>query len=322
MEKLKFLSIHGSLIVILGFVFFACSPNATLPDPQMASGVYVHSGFEFYRWEEGLRLMIWHDGVNPLSCSSSTNGYYEVECHGVSISNHTIAWRLETNDGKTAQFTIDDHPFDLGEGSLFIITSSSEDTEVRQLMRDLSEVQAKAEDVTEFGLSDPAIHEFIQISFEIKDCISDCVSSSTTPEDRSDAPDVESAQQALVAFFSYLHEGEYEKASALYGGGYEIMRNHNPSIDPDDLVALFKNACTVNGAQCLEVHQSALLDRSSPAEFRFLVEFSNEDGAIFTLGTCCGSEGPSSIEQTEFIYTVRFECTGKYFVIDTPVYLP
>jgi hypothetical protein len=73
-------------------------------------------------------------------------------------------------------------------------------------MRDLSGVRANAEDVTEFGLSDTAIHEFVQISSEIKDYISDCVSSSTTPEDRSDAPDVESAQQDLGAFSAKNHQ--------------------------------------------------------------------------------------------------------------------
>ena len=123
-------------------------------------------------------------------------------------------------------------------------------------------------------------------------------------------------------FFSYLHDGEYERASDLYGGKYDGMRDHNPDIDPDDHAALFKNACTVNGAQCLEVRQSTLLERPSPAEFRLSVEFSNEDGSQFSLGLCCGDDDPNYVAQTEFIYTIQFECTGKYNVLETPVYVP
>jgi hypothetical protein len=322
MQKQRLFSVHITLFAFFGFVFSACSPNAKLLDPETASGVYVHSGFEFYRWEEGMRLMIWHDGINHQSCSSSTNGQYEIECHGVSIGNHTFELRLETNDGKTAQFSINGNQFDLVDGGLFIVTSSGEDTSVRQLVRDLSEVQANAESVTEFGLSDPDIQEFIQTSTKIQICISECVSSSTTLTESSDRPDMEAAQQALISFFSYLHEGKYDLASTLYGGEYDVMRDNNPNIDPDDHPALFKNTCTINGFQCLEVRKSTLLDHPSPAEFRFNVEFSNEDGSLFSRGSCCGDDNPNNVEQTEFIYTVRFECTGKYHVLEMPVYVP
>jgi hypothetical protein len=323
MEKHRLLSIHVSLIVFVGANLSACSHTATLPEPQTASGVYVHSGFEYYRWEEGLRLMIWHDGINHVSCSTSTNNRrFEIECNAIAYTNNSFEWHLETNDGITAKFIIDDHLFDLSDGNLFIATSLGEDTEVRQLKRDLSDVQANASSVTEFGLSDLAILEFIKISSEIKDCISDCVSSSTTPKDRLDSSDVEFAQQALVAFFSYLRDGDYERASALYGGEYDGMRDHNPDIDPDDHAALFQKACTVNGAQCLEIQNATLLAQPSPAEYQFTVVFSKDDSSIFARGPCCGDNDPSSIEQTEFIYTVRLECIGKYFVMETPVYLP
>jgi hypothetical protein len=148
---------------ILGIAFSACSPTATLLDPETATGVYVHSGFEFYLWEEGLALMIWHDGTNHVSCSNSTNNQrYEINCNALAHNNNSFDWHLETNDGKTAKFSIDDVLFDLKNGALFVIRSSGGNTEVRQLMRDLSEVQANAESVTEFGLSNPDILEFIQ----------------------------------------------------------------------------------------------------------------------------------------------------------------
>ena len=109
MENSRIFGIFIKCLIILGFGLTGCVSTPSIPDPETASGVYVHSGFEYYRWEDGLRLMIWHDGIDHLSCSSSTNGYYEIECFGVSIGNRTFAWHLETNDGKTAQFSIDDH---------------------------------------------------------------------------------------------------------------------------------------------------------------------------------------------------------------------
>jgi hypothetical protein len=321
MKKHKLLFIN-SILICLGFILSACSQGKAFPEPETASGVYVHSGFEYYRWEEGLQVMIWHDGINHLSCSSSTNGQYEIECLGESMDAHTFAWRLVTKDRKIAQFIIDDQPFDLGEGSLFIINSSSGETEVTQLKRDLGNVQADAGSVTEFGLSDPDILAFIQTTSEIRDYISDCISSSTFPSKISDEFRIETAKDVLMTFFKLLHEGKYSRAENYYGGDYEVMWDLNPSIAPDDHTALFRNACTVNGAQCLEIRKITFQNQPSPAEFRFFVEFSNEDGSLYSRDPCCGDDDPNHVDQTEFIYTVRLECTGNYKVLELPVFGP
>lgn len=321
MKKNRFTYSLATLLICLGFILSACSQAEILPDPETVSGVYVQSGYEYYRWEEGVQVMIWHEGISHLSCSSFTNGQYEVECLGESIGNHTVTWRLESKDGRTAQFTITGKPFDLSAGNLFIIQSSSGDLEVKQLQRDLSDVQADAGSVTEFGLSDPTILAFIQASSEIGENLSDCVST-TAPEDDANLPDVESAQQALISFFSHLHNGEYERAATLYGGMYTSLQDLNPTVDLNDHAILFKNACTVNGAQCLDVRQSTLLDQLSPTDFRFSVEFSNDDGTLYSRGPCCGHDDSDSVEQTEFIYTVRLACTGDYQVLELPVFSP
>ena len=321
MKKRSFLLINAALTMLLGLVTSACVSSPHAPNPATASGVYVHAGFEYYHWEGGLKLMIWHDGVNQLRCSSTTNGSYEIECIGLSMGSNTFEWRLETGDGITAEFSIDDHPYDLVEGSLFIIQSSGGESKVKQLQRDLSNVGVDAGSVSDYGLSDPDILAFIQTVAEINDCISNCLSS-TNPQNGSLSLDVESAQHALMAFFSNLSEGDYESSVALYGGDYEVMRDHNPSIDPDDYAALFKNACTMNGAQCLEVRSARFLDQPSPAEFRFSVEFSQADGSLLAQGRCCGDDDPNHVDRTEFIYTVRYECAGRYTVLEMPVYLP
>lgn len=306
MTKIRLICSIASLFILLGLILPACSQSKKAPDPESISGVYVHAGYEFYYWQEGLRVMIWHDGIHHQSCSSFTNGSYKIECLGEAISEHTFTWRLETEDGKTAHFTIDDQPFDLNAGSLFIVESSSGDTKVKQIKRDLSAIQATAGSVTEFGLSDPVILEFTRLSLENDKFL----------------PDVETAHQVLISFFSHLHAGDYKQASALYGGIYHSLQDLNPRIDPDDHTALFINACTVNGAQCLEVLQATLIDQPSPAEFRFIVQFSNEDGSLYSRSPCCGEDSSNNIAQTEFIYTVRLACTGNYQVLELPVFGP
>jgi hypothetical protein len=139
---------------------------------------------------------------------------------------------------------------------------------------------------------------------------------------QSDNAAAQSAQLALMAYFSYLHAGEYIQGADLYGGGYDVMQNHNPGIDPDDHAALFHNACTINGAQCLKIRQATLLEQLTAGEFRFAVQFVNEDGTLFTQGSCCGDGDLKEHQRNEFHYTVRQECTGRYRVLEMPVYMP
>ena len=94
MQENRLRRVFAFLFIFLEFILSARSPAKGLPAPETASGVYVHAAYEYYRWEEGLRVMIWHDGVDHVSCSSFTNGQYEIECTGESIDNHTFTWRI------------------------------------------------------------------------------------------------------------------------------------------------------------------------------------------------------------------------------------
>ncbi len=290
------------LLAISGFLFAACSTASTPPGPDMAAGVYIQSGYEFYRWEEGLTLMIWFDGASSSACSSSSSTSdptFVLRCHAVSRSDIRFDWYLETEDGVKADFLIDGKPFDLDDGKLFLITTSTGETEVMQKERDLSGVRPDADSITEFGLNDPDIQEFIHVSSE-----------------------TELAIRTLTTFFSHLHAGDYEQAAALFGGSYDIMIDHNPEVNPDDHAALFRNACRINGAQCLEIGSVVLEGRPAPTEFKFAVEFTNDDGSLFVLGPCCGATEADQPPQSVFFYTVVKSTADEYVVLEMPVYTP
>jgi hypothetical protein len=59
------------------------------------------------------------------------------------------------------------------------------------------------------------------------------------------------ARETLLTYFSLLHSQRYDEVIYFYGGSYDILRDWNPAVDPNDYAALFKNGCTINGLMCL-----------------------------------------------------------------------
>jgi len=134
--------------------------------------------------------------------------------------------------------------------------------------------------------------------------------------------DQEQARTTLIDFLQSLHDGEYDQAVQLYGGAYDVMRDHNSSINPDDLPALLESACTINGALCLQVKDATLEKKVSDDEFYFKVEFLNEDGSQFVLGPCCGATEEEMPSQSDFYFTVLKNGDGNFVVMDMPPYAP
>lgn len=102
------------------------------------------------------------------------------------------------------------------------------------------------------------------------------------------------------------------------------MVEHNPDIDPDDHTSLLRNACTINGANCLEVYTAGLDKAISKTEFVFKVDFVNSDGEIFSLGPCCGSNEPDFQFQIVFNFRVVKDENAEhgFLVMDMPPYSP
>lgn len=140
----------------------------------------------------------------------------------------------------------------------------------------------------------------------------------TTPNPQ----DIQSARQALLDYFDALNARDYPKAVALYGGDYQVLRDMNPLLEPDDYIGLFKNACTINGFVCdLKVRNLVWEIQLSGADFRFTLELENPDGSLFSLGPCCGGSPEEFPPLTQFDFRVK-KVEGKFLVQDLPVYIP
>ncbi len=146
------------------------------------------------------------------------------------------------------------------------------------------------------------------------------------PVPTTQAPtDLEHAQQTLIDFFSLLHNGEYSEAIERFADDadtqfYETARQNNVDVDPNNEAALMEAACTYQ-LRCMEILNVVSGEQISDTEFVFTVEFANEDGTLFVLGPCCGSNETEMPPVSQFEY--RVEKVGSEFLVHgSPVYVP
>jgi len=60
------------------------------------------------------------------------------------VTNWSVEWTSDTDDGKTATFKVNGVAYNLAKGAFFIIRSEGEQLEVVQLERDLPDAQGAA----------------------------------------------------------------------------------------------------------------------------------------------------------------------------------
>jgi hypothetical protein len=138
--------------------------RTTPPGPDTAYGQFEGAGYLFYRWAQGLRIMIWHDATNAASSGSGSTSdpAYRVEGRALYEDGSELNWTIETRDGQSAQFTLNGAGYDLSTGTLFLVKTSGGSTQVEQMRRDLSGVQLERESILAFAQGDPDIARFIE----------------------------------------------------------------------------------------------------------------------------------------------------------------
>lgn len=135
-------------------------------------------------------------------------------------------------------------------------------------------------------------------------------------------PSPDAALQALQEYFQALTEGDYARAAGLYGGDWEVLRNNNPLVDPQDYAALLENGCEFNGFLCSLTLRAVTSKTSlSDSRWQFIVELNNADGSTFVLGPCCGADATIMPSVRQFTYTVEQTAQG-WQVLELPIYVP
>ena len=149
-----------------------------------------------------------------------------------------------------------------------------------------------------------------------------CASQTSLLPAMDNLTDYERAQYFLLDFLENLHNGNYDQAAGFYGGSYQTMIDQNPGIDPNDHTTLLKNACTLNGMQCLRAKIIGLEAEIPNEKYVFLVELLDINGGLFKLEPCCGEDIPSIAPQSVFSFTVIKTDQNKFTIMDMPPYTP
>ena len=148
-------------------VDFLMTPKSTPPGADLAGGKLEQTGYVFLGWKEGLRIMIWHDIPESYiggGSGSTRDPVYRYHGYAESSEGRRFEVDVRTLDGKTAQFKIGDTIYDLSNGTLFLVTTIGGKTEVKQLQRDLSDVELNHESIVAFAQSDPDVARFAGVT--------------------------------------------------------------------------------------------------------------------------------------------------------------
>lgn len=140
--------------------------------------------------------------------------------------------------------------------------------------------------------------------------------------------DLDAAREILVKYFDILSVKQYSEAIKYYGNGYygnlyAILHDYNGDIAADNHAELMKRGCEVNGFQCLKIKEIVSQQQISSTDFKFIVQFVNNDGTLFKSGPCCQPllEEKEADLYTDFVQRVK-RVEGNFLVVDGPIYVP
>jgi len=128
--------------------------------------------------------------------------------------------------------------------------------------------------------------------------------------------ELQDSQEVLENFFSYLANGQYEEASALYSWEKNSDLGNNLQTWPGATNAeTLKNYCEALGT-CLEVKVLTGV-KTENNTYRFIVQFIEDNGEIFRHPFY-----PGAAEMTaDFSFGVE-KINGQFKVVDPPLYFP
>lgn len=153
-----------SLLIIAG-LFVSCARKSTPPGASSVVGAVDGVNYSYSYWEEGLGILIWHNfSPGTEGCTgtgSTTDPVYRLVCHVRTDDGRQFEWEVQTRDGVTGAVWIDGHSIDLSQGAMFLLSSQIDGVRVKQLERDLSELEPNNEAIAAFARSDHDVASFV-----------------------------------------------------------------------------------------------------------------------------------------------------------------
>jgi hypothetical protein len=147
-----------------------CSRQGAAPDPPAGYSLGMTNGIIIFRhWKDGPAFMICADVVGGHSSQGSQSqsgpsGHSYTDKGRISAPDgRRFDWQAQTSDGRSIRFLLDGKEYDLSKGSLFLVKTKEGKTEVEQLSKDLSAVQADSKSVEEFARKDAAVSKLLGI---------------------------------------------------------------------------------------------------------------------------------------------------------------
>lgn len=153
----------------------ACASRSTPPGANIIFGTLIApegfgGSYTLLQWEEGLSISIVDDsqGAHESSGSGSTEDPIWQGQGSISSENgEGIAWRVEATDGKTTQFFINEQPYDLTQGTLFLIKTNNGPPQIMQHPSRHNGICSDDESCQQLLRQDPAVLQFIQETLQL-----------------------------------------------------------------------------------------------------------------------------------------------------------
>ncbi|MEZ4656177.1 MAG: hypothetical protein R2911_01240 [Caldilineaceae bacterium] len=154
-----------AVLMLLSATLSGCMLQTTPPGPNAVSGAVDGGGYLLLQWPAGLTIMIWDDihGSHENSGGGSTSDpVFHQQGYAEAADGRHYAYTVETRDGKVGELRIDNQPYDLAQGALFLVQTRGGHTTVQQLTHDLSAIEPTNAGCEAFGQRDTVVAEFIR----------------------------------------------------------------------------------------------------------------------------------------------------------------
>ncbi|MEZ6094560.1 MAG: hypothetical protein R3C03_10040 [Pirellulaceae bacterium] len=155
---MKTISIETVIFFVLTSVsFIGCDAGESRlpPRPLSISGeTDQNQHYAFLAWQDGLRLLVIDNFVGPATRKSDFklgDGRPYVFAESAKTEAIVMSWSIETTDGKTGKFILDDRLQDLTKGTVFVARQNANGFTLKQIRSDeLSTIEPTKEAIGPF----------------------------------------------------------------------------------------------------------------------------------------------------------------------------